>query len=107
MKHLSARNIIERCFGLFKLHWAILRSPSFYPIKIHNQIITACCLLHNYIRMLMLVDPLEEKLDQQEHSHTKNNNDPITHIEALDEWSALRTMANDMFNAWRGIKQGN
>jgi hypothetical protein len=107
MKYFSAKNTIERCFGLLKLHWAILRSPLFYPIKIHNQIITACCLLHNYIRRVMPVDPLEEELDQHEHSHTKNNNDLITHIKASNEWSALRTMANDMFNAWMRIKQGN
>jgi hypothetical protein len=58
--------------------------------------------------MVMPVDPLEEELNQQEHSHTRKNNDPITHIEASDEWSALRRiMTNDMFNAWRGIRQGN
>ncbi|GAV81609.1 LOW QUALITY PROTEIN: DDE_4 domain-containing protein, partial [Cephalotus follicularis] len=34
MKHSSAGNVIERCFGLLKLRWAILRSPSFYSIKI-------------------------------------------------------------------------
>jgi hypothetical protein len=108
MKHSSIRNTIERCFGLLKLRWAILRSLSFYPIKIHNQIITAYCLLHNYIRRVMPVNPLEEELDQQEHSHIENNNDPITHIEASNEWTALRrTMANDMFNAWRGVRQGN
>ncbi|PPD85896.1 hypothetical protein GOBAR_DD17181 [Gossypium barbadense] len=32
MKHASARNVIERCFGLLKVRWGILRSPSFYPI---------------------------------------------------------------------------
>ncbi|PPD70171.1 hypothetical protein GOBAR_DD32950 [Gossypium barbadense] len=32
MKHASARNVIERCFGLLELRWGILRSPSFYPI---------------------------------------------------------------------------
>ncbi|PPD70662.1 hypothetical protein GOBAR_DD32456 [Gossypium barbadense] len=32
MKHASARNVIERCFGLLKLRWGILRSPSFYLI---------------------------------------------------------------------------
>ncbi|KAH1106699.1 hypothetical protein J1N35_010467 [Gossypium stocksii] len=32
MKHASAHNVIERCFGLLKLRWEILRSPSFYPI---------------------------------------------------------------------------
>ncbi|PPD94131.1 hypothetical protein GOBAR_DD08836 [Gossypium barbadense] len=31
MKHASARNVIERCFGLLKHRWGILRSPSFYP----------------------------------------------------------------------------
>jgi len=108
MKHSSARNIIERCFGLLKLRWAILRSPSFYPIKTHNQIIMACCLLHNYVQREMLVDPLEEELDQHDQRHTGINNDPITQIEASDERSAWRTtMANEMFNSWRGIRRGN
>ncbi|XP_060672798.1 protein ALP1-like [Ziziphus jujuba] len=50
MKHASARNIIERCFGVLKMRWAILRSPSFYPIATQIKIITACCLIHNLIR---------------------------------------------------------
>ena len=33
MKHSSARNVIERCFGLLKKRWAILRSPTFYDVK--------------------------------------------------------------------------
>ncbi|MFQ6667457.1 hypothetical protein Gotur_033475 [Gossypium turneri] len=49
MKHASARNVIERCFGLLKLRWGILRSRSFYPVRAHNRIIIACCLLHNFI----------------------------------------------------------
>ncbi|KAL0405681.1 UNVERIFIED_CONTAM: hypothetical protein Slati_3882000 [Sesamum latifolium] len=32
MKHASARNVIERTFGLLKARWTILRSPSFYDI---------------------------------------------------------------------------
>jgi hypothetical protein len=56
----------------------------------------------------MPVDPLEEEMDQQDHTHIRTNNDPITQIEASDEWSAWRTtMANEMFNSWRGIRQGN
>ncbi|MFQ6620189.1 hypothetical protein Gotur_000566, partial [Gossypium turneri] len=31
MKHTSTHNVIERCFGLLKLRWGILRSPLFYP----------------------------------------------------------------------------
>ncbi|KAJ9558021.1 hypothetical protein OSB04_012635 [Centaurea solstitialis] len=36
MKHSHARNIIERCFGIMKKRWAILRSPFFYPIRSCN-----------------------------------------------------------------------
>ncbi|TQD80243.1 hypothetical protein C1H46_034196 [Malus baccata] len=34
MKDSQVRNVIERCFGFLKRRWAILRSPSYYPIKI-------------------------------------------------------------------------
>ncbi|KAH9698492.1 DDE Tnp4 domain-containing protein [Citrus sinensis] len=40
IKHSSVRNVIERCFGMLKNRWAILRSSSFYPIKTQNRIIT-------------------------------------------------------------------
>ncbi|KAL0309141.1 UNVERIFIED_CONTAM: hypothetical protein Sradi_5856400 [Sesamum radiatum] len=50
LKHSSARNVIERTFGLLKVRWGILRSPSFYPIDVQSKIIIACCLLHNFIR---------------------------------------------------------
>ncbi|KAK2641177.1 hypothetical protein Ddye_022940 [Dipteronia dyeriana] len=63
MKHASARNVIERCFGLLKKRWAMLRSPSFYLIKTQYKIIVACSLLHNIIRREMTVDPLEHEAE--------------------------------------------
>ncbi|KAL5543024.1 hypothetical protein UlMin_010734 [Ulmus minor] len=71
MKHASARNVIECCFGLLKIRWAILRSPSFYPVKKQCRIITACCLLHNLIRREMSLDPMEEELDILEQEQTQ------------------------------------
>ncbi|XP_073034997.1 uncharacterized protein [Primulina eburnea] len=62
-RHSQARNIIERAFGLLKKRWAILRSPSFYPLKTQNRIIMACMLLHNFIRSEMPDDPIEEVVD--------------------------------------------
>ena len=62
MKHSSVRNVIERCFGLIKMRWVILRSPSFYPIKTQCHLITACFLLHNLNRREMFVDPIEHEL---------------------------------------------
>ena len=64
MKHSAARNVIERCFGLLKIRWGILRSPSFYPIRIHNRIIVACCLLHNFIRREMSFDPIKDDVSE-------------------------------------------
>ncbi|KAL7180968.1 hypothetical protein ACSBR1_039928 [Camellia fascicularis] len=60
MKHASAKNIIEMCFGMLKMRWAILRSASYYPIRTQNRIIIACCLLHNFIPRDMAVDPIED-----------------------------------------------
>ncbi|KAL8539472.1 hypothetical protein ACS0TY_001185 [Phlomoides rotata] len=45
------------------MRWGILCGPSWYDIKTANQIIMACCLIHNYIRREMDVDPLESCLD--------------------------------------------
>lgn len=45
MKHSSARNVIERCFGLLKRRWAILRQKKFDPLKTQGRLIIARCLL--------------------------------------------------------------
>ncbi|XP_039130874.1 uncharacterized protein LOC120267259 [Dioscorea cayenensis subsp. rotundata] len=63
-KHSSARNVIEICFGLLKMRWGILRDRSWYPVKTHWRIISACALLHNHIRREMALDPLEAELDE-------------------------------------------
>ncbi|KAL0340077.1 UNVERIFIED_CONTAM: hypothetical protein Sradi_4524500 [Sesamum radiatum] len=65
LRHASTQNVIERTFGLLKTCWGILRSPSYYPIKVQNQIIVACCLLHNFLRMEMPDDPLEGELPDE------------------------------------------
>ncbi|KAM6546031.1 hypothetical protein CsatB_026767 [Cannabis sativa] len=104
MKHSSARNIIDRCFGLLKIRWAILRSPSFYPIKTQCRIMTACCLLHNLIRRETSYDPMEAKLDAQDSSQNQTLDDVniIPTIESSDAWTTWRdALATNMFNEWR------
>ncbi|KAH6805680.1 hypothetical protein C2S51_030511 [Perilla frutescens var. frutescens] len=91
MKHSKARNVIERTFGLLKMRWAILRSPSFYPIKVHNRIIMACCLLHNFIRKVMPEDPLENELAQFVEANEANVDAYVDVVErAMDGESSCR-----------------
>ncbi|KAK0576518.1 hypothetical protein LWI29_018811 [Acer saccharum] len=105
MKHSQARNIIERCFGLLKKRWAVLRSSSFYPIRFQGRMIIACALLHNFIRMHMDVDPekytpitLDELPIGEE---IPNVLESIDVVEASDEWSQWRDdLAEEMFDTW-------
>ncbi|XP_028788894.1 protein ALP1-like [Neltuma alba] len=99
MRHSSARNVIERCFGILKSRWAILRSLSFYPIRTYNRIIIACYLLHNLIRQEG--DPLEDEVEELEVDVDRMDNPPIQNLDTSDEWATFRdNLANEMFNAF-------
>lgn len=48
-KHISARNVVERCFGVLKNRFRCLigsRGLHYHPSKA-TQIVNACCALHN------------------------------------------------------------
>ncbi|XBH75806.1 hypothetical protein VPH35_102541 [Triticum aestivum] len=107
MLHARARNIIERCFGRLKGRWAILRSPSYFPIKTHCRIIMACALLHNLILQNMAEDPLagEDGMMQDNMEILEGENDEpefITHISTSNEWTNFRnTLSQGMYNSYR------
>ncbi|XP_061360934.1 uncharacterized protein LOC133304874 [Gastrolobium bilobum] len=104
MKHSSARNVIERCFGMLKGRWEIVHSKSFYPVKTQCRIISVCCLLHNHIRREMSVDPLEaEEADIATNAENGMGGiDLITHVKSSNAWTLRRDeMPQNMFNTWR------
>ncbi|XP_027118351.1 uncharacterized protein [Coffea arabica] len=50
-RHASVRNIIERSFGVLKKRFPILKGPmQNYLIATQNNIVLACCTLHNFMR---------------------------------------------------------
>ncbi|MED6221263.1 hypothetical protein PIB30_118112 [Stylosanthes scabra] len=106
-KHSSARNVTERCFGLLKKRWSILRSPSFYPVKIQNQIIIACCLLQNFIRKNMDIDPEEQSILVEDHLPVGDDNiaNMIDVVENTNEWTQWRdNLAIEMYEEWRASR---
>lgn len=48
--HSSLRNVIDRCFGVLKVRFPILKMMPNYPLCQQHLILTACCVLHNFIR---------------------------------------------------------
>lgn len=106
MKHSSARNGIEHCFGLLKVRWTILRSSSFYPLMTQCKIITACCLLHNLIRREMSIDPTEHEIDQLVNSKSHVDCNTINEVGSLEQLSTWRSnLALQMFNEWKGSRR--
>ncbi|GLT58104.1 hypothetical protein SLA2020_310260 [Shorea laevis] len=83
------------------MRWAILRHPSFYPIKTQTRIVLASCLLHNFIRREMPYDPFEHLLDQVEPSVKMEPIENIASVESTDEWNAWRdNLAQEMYDEW-------
>ena len=72
LRYASMHDAIERAFGVLKKRFLIITStiePS-YCVDIQNEIILACCILHNYF---MGVDPDESLIAEVDeevlHSH--------------------------------------
>lgn len=51
-------NVIERCFGILKLCFIILKSMLSYALKKQKYIPLTCCVIHNFIKMEIQDDSL-------------------------------------------------
>ncbi|RWR73285.1 protein ALP1-like protein [Cinnamomum micranthum f. kanehirae] len=54
--HSSLRNVIERCFGILKAKFPILKLMLSYSLRRQRQIVIVACRLHNFIKMEMQSD---------------------------------------------------
>ena len=59
LRHSSARNVIERIFGVLKRRFRILQLPPAYNMAIQARIPAALAALHNFIRQY---DPEEIRI---------------------------------------------
>ena len=50
--------VIEQCFGMLKARFLILNEMQFFSQFRKRLIVTACCALHNFIRMYNWMDEM-------------------------------------------------
>nr|XP_023929274.1 uncharacterized protein LOC112040624 [Quercus suber] len=59
-RHSSLQMVIERCFGVLKARFPILTEMHSFFISRQRLIMTACCALHNFIRMYNRADEMSQ-----------------------------------------------
>ncbi|XP_077252175.1 uncharacterized protein LOC143891561 [Tasmannia lanceolata] len=64
-RHSSARNVIERAFGVLKKRFAVLHREPMYPFPKQVDLVIACCCIHNFIRGVMPRDGLLGVVDRE------------------------------------------
>ena len=57
-RHSSLRMVIEWCFGVLKVRFPILNEMHSFSLSRQWLIVTACCALHNFIRMYNRADEM-------------------------------------------------
>ena len=99
--HSSLRSTIERCFGVLKKRWQILKFMPSYSVEKQIDIITSCFALHNYILhhkrndLILLEDLDDEDLQRWDANERQDDSLPLGTSDVRDEiatqiWSNKR-----------------
>ncbi|KAK6935067.1 Harbinger transposase-derived nuclease domain, partial [Dillenia turbinata] len=90
--HSSCRNIIERTFGVWKVHFLILGDMPYYPINVQTEIVLATMAIHNYIRQRSVADNRFEIAQNETYLPSNTTSIPCdTNMEVEnedDDWTA-------------------
>ena len=94
-RHSSLRNVIERCFGVLKARFPVLKMmPRYKPCR-QGNVIRACCTIHNFIRMATRNDHLFTQFNIDnltvEGEGRNNSGEPLHSVDLIDQ--AAKVMA--------------
>jgi hypothetical protein len=82
LRHTSARNVIERIFGVLKQRFRILLLAPEYDLNIQAKIPAALCAIHNFI---WINDADEGSLPEERNLHDQDHNIGVFVGENLEE----------------------
>ena len=91
LRHASARNVIERIFGVLKRRFRILVCPPEYSMEIQARTPAALCALHNFIRRSE-PDEIQDFPDADDYSNASD-------LESGAEGAGIGDLATRAINA--------
>ena len=104
-RHSSLRNVIERCFGVLKARFPILKLMPSYPIRRQRLILIACCTIHNFIRMQNGADTLFDQYAQQvldmDEQWLSVEQQGVNENQAVEMAQVRQTITNEMWENYR------
>ena len=106
-RHSSLRNIIERCFGVLKARFPILKLMPNYPVRRQRLIPNACCTIHNFIRLQHRIDRLfgqysvEDLITNEQGLRVDQQGINIDATQANQIAQVRETIANQMWESYR------
>ncbi|XP_058192171.1 uncharacterized protein LOC131309571 [Rhododendron vialii] len=109
-RHSSLRNVIERCFGVLKRRFLSLKSmPSYKPVR-QPSIVTACCVVHNWIIIHRQRDLYFDSSDDDDDEEEDGGDIEVVNMSrgSLQQMANRRDkIATQLWNAhnWHGWKK--
>ncbi|XP_048331944.2 uncharacterized protein LOC125423007 [Ziziphus jujuba] len=102
-RHSSLRNVIERCFGVLKVRFQILKMMPPYKQSRQPLTVIACCTLHNFIRKWAYNDVMfrqweeeEQEIEDEEAGTSGSNNSIDLSDEATTAMVAYRNQLSQV-----------
>ena len=106
LRHASARNVVERIYGVCQKRFPILTSMHAYPIETQAKLVKCAFLMHNFIRRETIYEDYFYAEYDAEHEEQEQEQDPDEEEEQGPVYSERVSADAEALSAWRdGIAQ--
>ena len=108
LRHASARNVVERIFGVLKRRFVILIHPPQYSLEIQAWIPPALAAIHNFIRDHDEDETFdyEDPIDIQPGNYGVLGNGPARRAEIVRAKLKREQIASAMWRSYQALTQG-
>jgi len=104
LRHASARNVIERVFGVMKRRFKIIREANGYDLKTNAKVMSALVALHNFLRHHDADDIPEPWTEDDDDDNPADNETGATGQAATRRISTLRDgIADAMWEEYSAV----